>query len=1287
MSSEGRREPPPDILFTLGNDTKTNLAIEFADNRDRYLEWCAYTFRYGKSVRTGIDPPLPLPARPNDVQPAGLSAAQKTAWQTAFKEETKQYELEKQRVLTERKLYEDQKQYMFAALLSRCEPALKNDIKNELSFAAMDEANNTRALLLMIEEKMSMQWLMETNPHQRVQQVLERFTSAKQMDDETLDVYTRRYKVVWEENARHGINLIRESDTVTMRLRYPNEPEEAIAIRTKAQVMTNTYLGMINQKRYRHIVNGWMNMNGAAVSAWPDTIEKANIALKKEELRLMQQGDAARQQVAFHTAGSQQTTEATSLPSKGRYEQHPTATNRERPSTPPRGHHTREDHRPTTRSQSRDSTPDRSRDRSRSRSRDRDRPQKRRHSPDERDRRDTRRQERRSHDRGGDTGRGRGGRGRGSGRGRGGGGGRWKSLQLSPTTQQNIAEIVAQTIITHGNTLTNTNKKYLLCLNAHDELTKNQNLIIQNDEVLLDNQSTVNIFNNKSLLQDIQPLAEHVTITGVGGAQMHCKLAGVHPVFGQVLYHPNSVANIISFAALREKHAITYNPERNQFIVQYAPTHRMVFKCIDRLYRHKALPIWNIHKLLGTTDNIALVQTVDNIKQMYTTREVKAAELARQLFRRLGRPSSKEFRKMIRKGTLLNCPVTIQDVERADQIYGKELGTLKGRTTRQRPKHIHVPKRHMTRKNPKIVLAMDIVTIEGVSFLATVSRRLKLITTVRLQSHEGPEVIGAIKSIINDYTRHGYQIDTILCDGEKAFVKADAEVAILQVKMNITAKAEHVGEIERENRTIKERARAIINMLPYKLNAQMIEQLIYYVVMCINMFPRNNQSQSPREEYTARKLDFKVDCQLEFGEYVQVSEDEEITNTMASRTTGAICMGPAGTLQGTYKFLSLTTWRILRRRSWTSLPVPQEVVKVINDKVKEEVNATHARTQRGIRAHVQRLDRQIVQNQHNLPPGLPMMPPTNALMPTPAAPPGLPPPQAARVRRPRAPRQPRTTPVVNPVSTALSIVPATASRQPTDQQIKTSISTHLHALSLATHTIKQGVAKFGKKAEAALEAEMRQMHEKKVFEVVDYAKLSYKQRKKVLRTICFLQDKSDGRIKARFCADGRLQVIYGTEIDPASPTVKTDSVMITTAIDAFQKRHVTIVDIEGAYLAVDMTEEVYIIINKQLSDILARISPIYANAPRHNGQLCMRLKKALYGCVQSARLFYDHLSATMEKDGFRPNPYDVCIFNRGTGDRQCTATVHVDDIKISSQQKAYNNHVVKHLTKLTKLTK
>jgi hypothetical protein len=40
------------------------------------------------------------------------------------------------------------------------------------------------------------------------------------------------------------------------------------------------------------------------------------------------------------------------------------------------------------------------------------------------------------------------------------------------------------------------------------------------------------------------------------------------------------------------------------------------------------------------------------------------------------------------------------------------------------------------------------------------------------------------------------------------------------------------------------------------------------------------------------------------------------------------------------------------------------------------------------------------------------------------------------------------------------------------------------------------------------------------------------------------------------------------------------------------------------------------------------------------------LQKELYGCIESAKLFYDHVSKMLMDFGFVRNPYDVCVFNK-----------------------------------------
>ncbi len=66
-----------------------------------------------------------------------------------------------------------------------------------------------------------------------------------------------------------------------------------------------------------------------------------------------------------------------------------------------------------------------------------------------------------------------------------------------------------------------------------------------------------------------------------------------------------------------------------------------------------------------------------------------------------------------------------------------------------------------------------------------------------------------------------------------------------------------------------------------------------------NLIPKSDQDHSPRDvKFGKEKKDYKSIFQLPFGAYVQVHDDLDITNTMESKTTGAINLGPAGNKQG-----------------------------------------------------------------------------------------------------------------------------------------------------------------------------------------------------------------------------------------------------------------------------------------------------------------------------------------------------------------------------------------------------
>jgi Reverse transcriptase (RNA-dependent DNA polymerase) len=64
------------------------------------------------------------------------------------------------------------------------------------------------------------------------------------------------------------------------------------------------------------------------------------------------------------------------------------------------------------------------------------------------------------------------------------------------------------------------------------------------------------------------------------------------------------------------------------------------------------------------------------------------------------------------------------------------------------------------------------------------------------------------------------------------------------------------------------------------------------------------------------------------------------------------------------------------------------------------------------------------------------------------------------------------------------------------------------------------------------------------------------------------------------------------------------------------------------------------------------------------------LNKALYGCIESAKLLCHELAGTLRANGFKPNPRDICIFNKDARGTQITIVVYVDDLMVTSTDKS-----------------
>ncbi len=236
----------------------------------------------------------------------------------------------------------------------------------------------------------------------------------------------------------------------------------------------------------------------------------------------------------------------------------------------------------------------------------------------------------------------------------------------------------------------------------------------------------------------------------------------------------------------------------------------------------------------------------------------------------------------------MNNTVTVQDYRNALQMFGEDLGALKGKVTRKKPDHVAI---HVCEK-PKprnIILCIDIMFFTGLPFLITVSRNIKFITATLLIDRRKSTILKAIQKVFRVYQGRGHEVDNvefteeempihmILADNE--FQTLKEEVEMLEVQVNVVAKDEHVPEVERQNRVIKERARAVVQTLPYKKIPKKVRiALVHYVVFWLNIIPKEDQHLSPKEMIMGEQiLDCKTLCKLPFGAYFQVHDDRQST--------------------------------------------------------------------------------------------------------------------------------------------------------------------------------------------------------------------------------------------------------------------------------------------------------------------------------------------------------------------------------------------------------------------------
>ena len=444
--------------------------------------------------------------------------------------------------------------------------------------------------------------------------------------------------------------------------------------------------------------------------------------------------------------------------------------------------------------------------------------------------------------------------------------------------------------------------------------------------LLLDSCSSVDLVVNPDLLTNLHRPGNTILVRcNAGAVTLDTQgFLGSYPF--PVWYHPTGVANIVSLNNVSKHFRVRMDNDIGNYFE--------LFRKDGTTIRFEPSGKGLYHHDFGDDENMntfwTMISTVEEQASKYTRRALNNAAAARRFQNIVMRPGTKMLGD-VGIPHLRNCPITKADLQAAEDIFGPNLGSLKGKTVRRPTDHVKsgiepVP-REILALYKHVEIGVDIMFVNKIPFLLTISRGLKFGTVDVLSNRQVSTVANALKAVDRTYRRRGFRISIFRADPEFEELKP------MIPEIETCGQDDHVPEVERFIRTVKDRARSTYRMLPFAYVPRIVLiHLIRNCVFWINAFPQGDgaaQRYSPRFIMTGWDVDYVNHVREEFGGYVQTHEDHN--NSMNERTTGAICLGPCGTKQGAHWFMSLATGQRIRRSRWTALPMPTDVVNRVSE--------------------------------------------------------------------------------------------------------------------------------------------------------------------------------------------------------------------------------------------------------------------------------------------------------------------------------------------------------------------
>ena len=162
------------------------------------------------------------------------------------------------------------------------------------------------------------------------------------------------------------------------------------------------------------------------------------------------------------------------------------------------------------------------------------------------------------------------------------------------------------------------------------------------------------------------------------------------------------------------------------------------------------------------------------------------------------------------------------------------------------------------------IMYIDIMIVNGNPFLTAVVKPLEYIMVNKLNNIANLTLWTNLESNIRRITKYVFSLNLVRVDGEGAInsVWFETKLATIGIALDTTGAVERlslsialVTVVERKIRQIKERIRAVMHTLPFRLTEKLEGWLVRYVVNRIVLVSTRNTVDyvSPREKLYGRK--------------------------------------------------------------------------------------------------------------------------------------------------------------------------------------------------------------------------------------------------------------------------------------------------------------------------------------------------------------------------------------------------------------------------------------------------